>query len=133
VVIPVAAVIGAVVALGAGAPLIAAILLHKGAPVSAVAAFMIAAAARGVARRYRGGLVALVVTAIGLGLVLAPLLARCPVPSLHEVGRHAHALAEWIATAVLGAWIVVDLARFGPRSWLQHPTDDHSSRNVNGR
>jgi len=127
-VIPAAAVIGAMVALGAGAPLIAAILVHKGAPMSAVVAFLVATAIRDAASRYRRGRIAAIVISIVVGLVLAPLVESCPMPSLHDVGRHAHSVVEWTAAAILGAWIVVDLARFGPRSWIRRPTDNVTHR-----
>jgi hypothetical protein len=118
--VPVAAMIGSLVELGIGAPLVAAILVHKGAPLPAVVAFLIAAGARGALPRhslYRHMAVAAVATVAAV--VLTPLVSGCEVPGLHDLGRHTHRAIEWITMTVLGAWIVVDLARFGPRRWLR--------------
>ncbi len=116
--VPVAAVIGSLVELGVGAPLIAAILVHKGAPLSAVVAFLIAAGVRGASPGSLYHRMAAAAVATVGAVVLTPLVSRCDVPGLHDLARHSHRAVEWITMTMLGAWIVIDLARFGPRRWL---------------
>jgi len=119
VVIPAAALFGFFTGLGAGAALIAAVLAHKGAPDAAVIAYLLSSAAHAALRHGTiGSRLMAVVVAAAAGVLLGPLFGGTSLPSLHELGHHIHPVVEWIGAAILAAWIVVDLARTGPRRWM---------------
>jgi hypothetical protein len=108
-----------VVPFGGGTPVVVAVLVHKGMPVSAMAALLLASATRAHLDSPRARGVAAVMIA-ALAVPLGELLARCTLPSLHELGRHHQAGYEWASSVVLATWIAVDLARSGPRTWLTY-------------
>ncbi len=106
-------------AAGAGAPLVAAILLHKGASVSVAIGYLVAGGLRCVPSRrpLTIGLFGACVAG-GLGILLAPIAARFQAPELHELGNHAHPVAQYIAALALAVWALTDLVRLGPRRWF---------------
>jgi zinc transporter ZupT len=113
-----AAVIALHVPMGAGAPVLAAVFAHKGAPLAAVIAFVLAASLRA----HASSLSARVLSAIGAAVVAMPLARladRCGIPELHRIGAHEHAVLEWSLATALVSWAVIDLARAGPRDWLR--------------
>ncbi|MGN6105265.1 MAG: hypothetical protein ACTHU0_09195 [Kofleriaceae bacterium] len=120
-VLPVVAMLGGFVRIGgAGVPVIGAILLHKGAAIATVSAYVLASAlplalaTRSPVRRLAG-----VALACAVALAASPLVALCEVPSLHQLGAHVHPVVEWASAGILVAWIAVDLARTGPRDWFR--------------
>lgn len=119
-VILLASVVGGWGALGIGAPLLATLLVHKGAPLEAVLGLLIAASTRDALPAHRLGVrVVAAGVAAGAGLVLALIFERCAIPALHALGWHVHLTAAWIAACVIGAWILADLSRVGPRWWFR--------------
>lgn len=102
----------------AGASVVAAVLVHKGLPVSAGLAFMLAgAAARACSSWPRRAMVLAAVIAVSVlgGWVLPPFGS----PSLHDLGAHQHRSYEWVSAAILVAWTVAELVRQGPRDWVR--------------
>jgi uncharacterized protein len=103
----------------AGLVPVAAILVHKGLrPELGLAlvtvGVVLAARERGTPLSKRD--LAAVVIAGGCALAVAPMLAR--LPDLHQLGRHAHPAYEDVAAIAVAAWILFELARRGPRPFL---------------
>jgi uncharacterized membrane protein YraQ (UPF0718 family) len=112
-----------------GATPFAAVLLHKGASLGAVLAFLwvgpaTSLALLGLLRRNLGLVAALGFAAANA--LLAALLGLCAnrwltgagVPEVHALLEHAHAPWEWAATALLATSMLASLLRRGPRAWL---------------
>ena len=116
--VPLAAIAGWLVPIGiVGTIPIAAIAVHKGVPIAAAIAFvwieLLAAADRS------GSWVRAAIATAGCAAsaaVLGPRLGA--MPRLHELGRHLHPYVEQATAIGLCAWIVIELARRGPRRFL---------------
>lgn len=118
--IPLGAAVGWVFPMGAvGALPIAAIAVHKGIPASAALAFIVvhilAASRRRGDSRWRQA-IAVAVT-IAVAAALTPVLGTTP--SLHELGHHLPPLIEQISAIIVAGWVVLELARRGPRPFLE--------------
>jgi zinc transporter ZupT len=125
--IPVAALTGFFIPVGVpGACLLAAMIVHKGAPLAAGLVLLFAIAARparvgatSIKGRLlhwatRGTLLTLaIIMAVGLG---SPLSAT--VRSLHDIGTHAHPPHEWAAATIVVLWTCYEIVRAGPRAWF---------------
>jgi len=120
IVLPLAAVVGGFgPTSGCGAPLVAAILFHKGASAAVVIAYLVAGAARGV----RAGDPTVVrglgvCVASGVGALMAPVIDAGTIPNLHELGHQVHPIIEYVAAGALGVWVVSGIAVRGPRRWF---------------
>jgi uncharacterized protein len=115
--VPAALVAAQVIPLGpAGAVVLAAVLVHKGASPAAGLAFMFAGGARA-ATSWKWRLPVLLL--VGAAAQLADMfLSAANEPLLHELGAHQHRPHEWIAAGALVLWTVVGLVRTGPRAWF---------------
>ncbi|MGE0400278.1 MAG: hypothetical protein AB7T06_26415 [Kofleriaceae bacterium] len=107
-----------VVPSGAGAPVLAAVLAHKGGSSSAVLALVVATSLHPFVSTISTRLIAAAIAALG-ALALSRVVAIGPLPELHHLGAHHHAVYEWCLGIGLACWITIGLARAGPRAWLQ--------------
>ena len=102
----------------AGACVVAAVLVHKGASPAAGVAFILAAIPAAEPHRRA----AVLLLALG-GALATALLGRASSPaSIHQLGAHVHSPIELVAAALLLAWMVVEIVRQGPRSWFHAAT-----------
>lgn len=116
--LPTAIVIAQLVPVGPlGATVIAAVMIHKGAPSSAGLAFLLtsAATARSSSKKRRVLESLLVCALAALAACILPASESLP---LHLLGAHHHSVFEWAAAMALTAWTFFELLRRGPRAWF---------------
>ncbi|WP_437974577.1 permease [Sorangium sp. So ce295] len=112
-----------------GAAPLAAVMIHKGLPVGAALAFLVAGpathiAALGGLRRAFGARAAAaaalfsVAFAVALGLVANAFVPLAAIPDLHDLAPQEHSTIAWVCAAALGALLLSSFMRLGPRAWL---------------
>jgi hypothetical protein len=112
-----------------GAIPIAAVLIHKGLPIGAALAFLIAASGHGHAKasairarlgpRAAGVFTAgAVLCAIGAGALTDAILGLRATPDLHALLADSPGPLAWGAAALTGALLAASIVGSGPREWL---------------
>ncbi|WP_437764383.1 permease [Sorangium sp. So ce281] len=112
-----------------GAAPLAAVMIHKGLPVGAALAFLVAGpathiAALGALHRTFGARAAVatalfsVAFAVALGLVANAFVPLSAIPDLHDLAPQEHSAITWVCAAALGALLISSFMRLGPRAWL---------------
>lgn len=112
-----------------GAAPLAAAMIHKGLPVGAALAFLVAGpathiAALGALHRAFGARAAAVSAlfsvafAVALGLVANAFVPLSAVPDLHDLAPQVHSTIAWVCAAALGALLLSSFMRLGPRAWF---------------
>ncbi|WP_437711117.1 permease [Sorangium sp. So ce448] len=112
-----------------GAAPLAAVMIHKGLPVGAALAFLVAgpathiAALAGLHRAFGARAAAAsalfsVAFAVALGLVANAFVPLSAIPDLHDLAPQEHSTFAWVCAAALGALLISSFMRLGPRAWL---------------
>ncbi|WP_437741543.1 permease [Sorangium sp. So ce1504] len=112
-----------------GAAPLAAVMIHKGLPVGAALAFLVAgpathiAALGGLHRAFGARAAAAsalfsVTFAVALGLVANAFVPLSAIPGLHDLASQEHSTIAWVCAAALGALLLSSFMRLGPRAWL---------------
>ncbi|WP_437981780.1 permease [Sorangium sp. So ce117] len=112
-----------------GAAPLAAVMIHKGLPVGAALAFLVAgpathiAALGGLHRAFGARAAAAaalfsVAFAVALGLVVNAFVPLAAIPDLHDLAPQEHSTIAWVCAAALGALLLSSFMRLGPRAWL---------------
>ncbi|CAN97376.1 hypothetical membrane protein [Sorangium cellulosum So ce56] len=112
-----------------GATPLAAVMIHKGLPVGAALAFLVAGpathiAALGGLRRAFGARAAIasalfsVAFAVALGLVANAFVPLSAIPAPHDLAPQEHSTIAWVCAAALGALLLSSFMRLGPRAWF---------------
>ncbi len=107
---------------------VVAVLVHKGLPAGSALHVLLLGPALDVRRaRYTAGaagraaLLVLVAVSVVGAVAIADLLAGTlpSTPAVHPLLAHAHGIIEIAAALLMGALLLLSLARLGPRLWLR--------------